>query len=258
MFQYAYGRSEALTKNTPLILDISSFTHRAANETPRTFDLNCFNIKPEKIVDEATKDSFLKKIIRKIFLPASYGFWQSEKYFKKHSDIIRADFTLRNPISDDAKVWEEKIKKAPTSIALHARRGDYVNDKKTNQYHGVCDEKYYQSAYNEIIKRIPQNELAGHEVFIFSDDIAWVKENVSLPCPIHFVSETKMPNYEEMYLMSACNHNIISNSSFSWWGAWLNQNKNKIVIAPKQWFAPSAKVSDQISKSIVPEEWIRV
>ena len=191
-------------------------------------------------------DSFMNNPKKSYFI----GFWQSEKFFKNIEKIIRKEFTLKNPLSNYANVVFEKIKSTPISASLHIRRGDYVLEPHTNAYHGVCGLDYYQKAYEELVKKIN----SPFEIFVFSDDIEWVKENLRLPGKMHFVSNPNIPDYEEMFLMSCCTHNIIANSSFSWWGAWLNPNKNKIVIAPKQWFANK----NEDAKDIVPESWIKI
>ena len=130
----------------------------------------------------------------------------------------------------------EKIAQPKKSVALHVRRGDYVTNKSTNSFHGTCTVEYYQKAVDELTKRIGSISL-----FMFSDDIEWVRQNLKFPIPTTYVEHADMPDYERMILMSHCEHNIIANSSFSWWGAWLNQNPEKIVIAPERWFNGNEK-----------------
>ena len=117
------------------------------------------------------------------------------------------------------------------------RRGDYLNYP---HIHPVCDVSYYQKGL-ENIKDI-QN------ILVFSDDISWCKNNLNFPYPTHYIEETDVT---ELWLMSLCKHNIIANSTFSWWGAWLNNNKDKVVVGPTKWFGPSLQHED--TSDILPE-----
>ena len=129
------------------------------------------------------------------------------------------------------------------------RRGDYVSNKKTNSMHGVCSLDYYRNAIKTILKRV-ENPV----FFVFSDDIAWVKNNLVIDAPNVFIDHNScMESYNDMRLMSLCQHHIIANSSFSWWGAWLGTNSNKIVIAPKQWFAHTKSTDD-----LIPVAWLKL
>ncbi len=136
------------------------------------------------------------------------------------------------------------------SVSLHIRRGDYVSNKVTNQVHGVCDLNYYSHAISYIAERISNTHL-----FVFSDDPEWAKGNLKTEIPTFFVDNNRADkDYEDLKLMRQCKHNIIANSSFSWWGAWLNQNAGKIVIAPKKWFNDKSINT----KDLIPEKWIRL
>jgi hypothetical protein len=128
------------------------------------------------------------------------------------------------------------------------RRGDYINDAKTKRYHGICDENYYVKALEYVMLKTGK----GIRIFIFSDDINWVRDNMHLSYPIIYVSSPRIMDHEEMILMSLCEHHIIANSSFSWWGAWLGQNRDKIVVAPTQW--TSSKTSTELD--VLPAGWI--
>ena len=128
------------------------------------------------------------------------------------------------------------------TVSLHIRRGDYVN---LSDHHLLLDISYYKNAVN-MFKNI-------EKVVVFSDDIEWCKENLDIKNTEFIENETDIV---DLYLMSQCTHNIIANSSFSWWGAWLNKNDNKKVIAPKKWFGP--KRNDLNDKDIIPETWIRI
>ena len=178
------------------------------------------------------------------------GYWQSEKYFKENKDAIRKEFSLKSPLSPKAQEASAKIARAKCSVSLHVRRGDYVSDAKTNQHHGTCGPGYYAQALEYIASKAGKDIAA----FMFSDDIEWVKKNMLLPYSAIYVSSPEIPDYEELILMSQCRHHIIANSSFSWWGAWLDPRADKIIVAPKQW----VQVGNSKMKDVVPEGWVRI
>lgn len=280
LFQYALGRHLSILSEAELIFD----TH-ALSDDIRTYALGPFSIHG-RISDSLKKDmrglglpntenmTIIGKIIRKSFrlfeshkklcerkfITESHfqfdptmleirhscylsGFWQSEKYFKTIEDILRKDLVLKESLSSASESLAARMRSAH-SISLHVRRGDYL----ANKTQGPCSRDYYERAVARIAERVPNPEF-----FIFSDDIAWAKDALSIGFPVTFVSGAGIPDYEEMVLMSTCAHHIIANSSFSWWGAWLNQNPNKIVIAPKQWF----RAGNERTINLIPEGWIR-
>jgi hypothetical protein len=133
------------------------------------------------------------------------------------------------------------------AVSIHVRRGDYVDSKKSLQFHGLCDISYYQRCIELIEKKIREPSF-----FVFSDDISWAKDNIRINHPIIFVDHnTAKTAHEDLRLMTHCEHHIISNSSFSWWGAWLCQNPGKIVVAPQQWF----KSAIHDTKDLIPRGW---
>lgn len=168
------------------------------------------------------------------------GFFQSEKYFKHNREAIlrMLDFSFYD------KHVEEKYGFIQTKkcTSIHVRRGDYVN---LPNHHPTQMIEYYLNSIN-ILKDTTEHFL------IFSDDITWCKANLKLENAIYIDDEK---DYIELYLMSLCDNNIIANSSFSWWGAWLNKNTNKKVIAPKQWFGALINENDN---DIIPEDWIKI
>ena len=136
------------------------------------------------------------------------------------------------------------------SVCIHIRRGDYVEDIITNQFHGVCNLDYYYRSIEYIASKIKNPYF-----FVFSDDPLWVKQNLILKYPCDYIDQNfGKKDYEDMRVISKCKHNIIANSSFSWWGAWLNINPNKIVIAPKNWFKSKAINT----KDLIPESWFKI
>lgn len=250
MFQYAYGRAKSLRRNTPLKLDLSDLLFPLTlrnKETPRSYKLGHFNIQAEVIIP--TKRPFLRQMVRKIyekFVRKERNF-QNEHYFKACESIIREDFDLKEALSEKASFMYQQIATSINPVSIHVRRGDYVTDIATALHHGALPISYYKGAVEEIYRYTAEPTFV-----VFSDDIEWAKSNLPLPQTIIFVSDNTIQDYEELKLMSACEHHIIANSSFSWWGAWLNPKNNKTVIAPKQWFT---RASFNAS-SIVPKEWI--
>lgn len=261
MFQYAVGRSIACKNDTDLKLDVSSFDSYKL----RSYRLNCFNI----VQDFATKDeienlradsphpvwtligkmcqnlvprynqSFIKeqnsdfdsnilKVTGNAYLD---GYWQSEKYFKDFSDVIRSDFTFKQKPDVVSESVLSQIRDT-NSVCLHIRRGDYISNPKTLAIHGVLGIDYYEAAL-----MLMEEKLNGPEIFVFSDDIQWARNNLKIDLPLHFISHnTADKDYEDLRLMCNCKHHIIANSSFSWWGAWLGGGSRQLVIAPKKWY----------------------
>lgn len=171
------------------------------------------------------------------------GNWQSEKYFKNFSNEVRAMFQVRKGLSEQGGKYASEISRCARSIAIHVRRGDYLLPHKI-AHHGVLSKSYYDTALKTIIDKVGQPVT----LFVFSDDTEWCASNM----PGTIVKGTD--RYDDLQLISLCSHGIIANSSFSWWGEWLNKNPNKIVVAPKQWFVNSAIDT----RDLIPERWIRL
>jgi hypothetical protein len=255
MFQYAFGRSLAVQKKTNLLLDISNFDR----DTKRSFLLHQYNIKAEafkpNLINKITRKLKLTKIIGETtYKPENIkenvlydGYWQNEIYFKNLRPLLLNELSLKTETSSETKSWLSKIKKCE-SVSVHVRRGDYMEEKHKKLF-GVLEKDYYVNAINRMKKVI-----ANPSFFLFSDDVNWCKENLSDITRLYYVSGNKIKITEELFLMSECNHNIIANSSFSWWGAWLNQSPNKIVITPKNWFVDKTKEPT----NIVPSEWEQI
>ena len=170
----------------------------------------------------------IKHVPRECFL---FGYWQSEKYFKKYASAIRTDFTFTSPWSDMNAELSEQIARV-NAVSLHIRRGDYLSNAVNRIKHGVCPANYYKEAVRYIAERVE----APHW-FVFSDDMDWVRTNLKIDRSCCHAARNSGPeSYNDMRLMSLCRHHIIANSSFGWWGAWLNPDTEKIVVAPKRWF----------------------
>jgi len=279
MFQYAMARRLAILKETDLKFDISCFKHYE----DRKYDLGCFNIAEDFASDKEIyrlKGPEGKRIPRKIFKiinrikpyhKRSYimerhyyfdpdilkisnnvyleGYWQSEKYFKEIENIIRSEFKIKHKPDPVNKELGSLIL-GLQSVSIHIRRGDYIADPDVNKVHGICPLEYYNAAIDKISKVIKDPHF-----FIFSDDPEWAENNLKIDYPTTLVKGNSGDrDYEDMRLMSFCRHNIIANSSFSWWSAWLGENPDKIVIAPKKWF------NDQRINTgdLVPGSWYRI
>lgn len=268
LFQYSFGRFLMIKNNEKVKFE---FCTPDRNDTQREYKLDNFNTKIEIASPEEIKSvkrqgvfsQFIKKVRNKIskqynigYNPAfektkeKYleGFWQSHKYLEPIQNVLFREITLKKPIEDKYKELLNKIVNS-NSISIHIRRGDYVNDLKTKVTHYAFGLEYYEKAIKTIDSKIQDPSF-----FIFSDDIMWVKDNLEINFPTIFVSSPDIKDFEELALMSKCKHNIIANSSFSFWGAWLNQNPNKIVIAPEKW----NNIYQEEYKDLLPEEWIKI
>ena len=271
LFQYSLGRKLSIKNSDVFKLDLSDFT----KDNPRSYSLGEFNIIENFASDEdinKIKKSGVWKLVDKLKpyckrstikykgydfdpnilkLSGNFyldGYWQSEKYFQNIENMIRKEITLKKSLSSKYTELIDKIKNSD-SVSVHIRRGDYLSDKISKIY-AMCPIEYYYKAIEKITGHYPNPHF-----FIFSDDINWVKQNLNIPYPKIFVSgENEIKNYEELILMSLCKHNIIANSSFSWWGAWLNKNTDKIVISPDKWF--NDKIGN--AKDLIPKNWIKL
>ena len=177
-----------------------------------------------------------------------HGYWQSERYFGGQSDLIRQEFRFRNELDSVNAAIVREMRSAP-SASVHIRRGDYLN-VKASAVHGLCSEQYYHAAIALLKSRIPDIRL-----FVFSDDVDWVRQVLLPRYPEMVIVDHNRDeqSFNDMRLMSQCAHHIIANSSFSWWGAWLNPDPNKLVVAPTNWFANGTNSTD-----LIPDAWIRL
>ena len=175
------------------------------------------------------------------------GYWQSEKYFIDVADTIRQDFSLKSDYTLDRLGVHEKIQSSKGAVSVHVRRGDYVSNPRANATHGTCEPDWYEAAMAQMTERLQEPDF-----FIFSDDIAWSRENLpSYPSMTFVQPQNDGKDVQDIHLMASCRAHITANSSFSWWGAWLNPRSDKHVIAPAQWF----KARDLDARDVVPESW---
>lgn len=159
------------------------------------------------------------------------GCFQTEKYFKDIESKVREAYRFKDlKLSEEFQNLADEMKNHPASVSVHIRRGDYLAARYKALYEGICDELYYQEAIARIKKTYPDAKF-----YLFSNDPEWVKEHFRGDEFTVVEGTTEDTGYIDLYLMSRCRHNIIANSSFSWWGAWLNENPDKLVIAPEKW-----------------------
>lgn len=168
-----------------------------------------------------------------------HGYFQTEKYFKHIESKVRSEFTFKPDIVNTVNDYL-KNKQSYETVSIHVRRGDYVH----LSHHGTCDLKYYTNALSYFTDK-------SYNFIVVSDDIDWAKSTFS-GSDNFFVSESRN-QFVDMCIMTQCNHNIIANSTFSWWGAWLNTNPNKKVISPSRWFGPNVPLD---TKDLYVPDWI--
>lgn len=291
MFQYALGRRMAVENNQRLKLDLNWFK----TQEKRQFELNHFNIVADVASEKDLAKFFSKKkneqfaSLLKRFLSFSFrkneiykekepgkfdleavgsvkdryfdGYWQSERYFKPIEQIIRDEFALKNQLPNNEEEEINEIESSLAPVSIHIRRDDFVKTEVNYYKYHVCTSDYYQKAFAYLTKRIN----VEMKLFVFSDDPDWCRVNLSFPCQISIISRANCNTAtNDLYKMSKCKYHIIANSSYSWWGAWLSTYPEKIIIAPKNWLAPTPSILDFNSRNfypmpdITPEKWIRV
>ncbi len=269
LFQYALGRRLSLDHNVGLIIDVSAFR----NDPLRSYRLGNFCLPRHAIKDG--RPSFLEGLLptairrRVLSSPDRYierhyefdenvlniskgivaGYWQTEKYFKSIRQTLLNEILPASPLTKSSAYWSGVISDIE-AVSVHVRRGDYASDSKTQSYHGLVDLDWYAKAIMDM-----QERVGSPHFFFFSDDLDWVRMNFPAHPNFHFVdSAPDGLEHEDMFLMSLCKHHILANSSFSWWGAWLNRRDDKIVIAPNRWFANTSINT----KDLLPSEWVQL
>lgn len=277
IFQYAFYRA-LRAKDADTKMDISDFNYRNHHNG---YELeSIFNICPDYATRkecDALADlskSLLSDIRRKIFrihlkcqgqvlseaaIGCQYhaqlfnnknsyfvGFWQTEKYFKSIEQQLREELVFKNALDNENQKIAHLIADC-NAVSLHVRRGDYVKARRVDTFGSVCSLDYYNKAVEHI-----QSRIDNPRFFVFSDDMLWVKENIKLNNAVYVDINRGKNSFKDMHLMSLCKHNIIANSSFSWWGAWLNANESKIVVAPSVW------VRCHEMPDVVPDSWLQI
>lgn len=175
------------------------------------------------------------------------GLWQSYKYFKDAEVQVKEKFSFNINLLSKKTIDLSKQIDNCNSVSIHIRRDDYMNEIYLKGLGSVCDEKYYKNAIQYILDNVKNPRF-----YIFTDDHKWVADNFNVDSATYVKFNSNEDSWQDMYLMSKCKHNIIANSTFSWWGAYLNNFKNKIIVAPKRWWSTLEK------DDVIPVEWIRL
>ncbi|MBA6224525.1 alpha-1,2-fucosyltransferase [Colwellia sp. MB02u-18] len=274
LFQYAFYYSLKTKFNEVIKLDIlrfDSYELHNGYELEKVFSINeNYCTLQEKNYISSGDAGLFRKIQRKLglsnnhelieqkneeykFIPrllgnvheATYyrGYWQSYKYFEHLESEIKSKLIFP-PITEKKNLLLINTMENLNSVSIHIRRGDYINHP---EFGGICGIKYYRSAIEKI-----ENNIISPFYVIFSNDIEWCKENLKLTNAVYVDWNENEKSFRDLQLMSLCKHNIIANSSFSWWGAWLNNNSNKVVITPEQW------MKSKVCNDLIPDDWLKV
>lgn len=270
LFQYAAARSLAYDLQVELVLDTSFFLKpRIRNYKLGAYNINARKISPIELiaikkqkflwmpkyfllrlpvlqVDENTLADGMNQEFSTLYMR---GYWQNEKYFKKFRSEIMRELSLKQEPPSKIKAMAKKMSEEQ-SVSIHIRRGDYLSDPIVNNIFGVLTMDYYKKAIDFM-----RDQVNNSAFYVFSDDIDWARQFFLPEIEKNFVCvEGNNRDIYELWLMTHCRHNIIANSSFSWWGAWAGNFPEKVVIAPEQWTnLPMKELSN-----IVPSHWIRV
>jgi Glycosyl transferase family 11 len=284
LFQYAAGRALAEHHGVALKLDLYTYTRHKY----RTFELGNFNIDcieaTRQEVHQYTGSNPIGRFFNKrenylrspkVFAQPHYhyyedffklppdlylsGYWQSEKYFAAHRDEFLKRYVPRHPMDLKNQEYLEQIQKT-NSVGLHVRRGDYIG-QQYNQFYGGLQEDYYRKAVSLVKEKIDSPTF-----FVFSDDLGWCRKNLDLDLAVFVEGNSGVNAFKDLGLMAACQHNVIANSTFSWWGAWLNQNPDKFVVGPRQWFKKSYNEKREPvypcryynTKDLLPGDWTTI
>ncbi len=267
LFQYALGRAVALHHKLPLKLDLTIFkTYKLHRYLLDQFAIQADIATENEIINLKGRKNVLFSALRKAGLikrksyfkekRSSYfdasvfknnfvyldGYWQNELYFLDIRELLLRELSPISSMSDLGCDYLKFIKKS-NSVSVHVRRGNYLNTKNIN----VLDVDYYMKAAEYVRKNVEKPTF-----FVFSDDLEWCKNSLGFLDDCIYVDRTQT-DIDDLKLMSFCQHNIIANSSFSWWGAWLNRNLNKTVIAPKGWL-----INDPDSSNVILSDWVKL
>ena len=261
MFQYAFGIAKANRYKSELYLDTSIFDKVHTGITSRKYALDSFNIKAKFSCGYIYSNQLLHALFRRSsfvarvfkarfesvndFEPSIFnddfslyfsGYWQSYKYFKGYESVIFSDFHPINELSAFSKELLCELS-CDGSIMVHVRRGDYVSLASASSFHGVLSVDFYKKAIASCLLNIPNAHF-----YVFSDDIAWCQgaKIIDASNVTYVENDGQRDDWEDLWLMSFCRHHIIANSSFSWWSAWLADQRygcvGRHVFAPKNWF----------------------
>jgi hypothetical protein len=273
MFQYAFGFN--LAKKHRTIHRLHFISHKS--NTPRHFELNNLRISNKmatmpELNRVGIPQSKLSILFEKLRLKRSHiinedessyqlltdelpeksyiqGYWQSEKFFIDSASELRKEFSFKKKLLGKNILLASQIQQC-NAIAVHIRRGDYVTNINASKYHGTCTIEYYKKGIQLI-----QSRISNPIFYYFSDDPEWTKNNLGSNTNDCYIDWNQgEDSYIDMQLISLCKHSIIANSSFSWWGAWLNSNRSKLIVAPRKWYEDQSVDSSRI----IPQSWIKI
>lgn len=291
MFQYAAGKALAERHGVGLVLDLSGFKGDPLRSflldrlcVPEATSRSASNASAEKLPNHFARSLWRQRIDRVLgvarlpklapsadsyrephfhFDPAFealgahtslFGYFQSERYFSSIAGSLRDWFSPREPFGKAAADMLALIERSPLPVSVHVRRGDFLNPG-TAEFHGILGESHYREAFDRLNRAIGQEA----ELFVFSDDPI-AAEHVLTFVPksrlVHVCGDPDRP-WDDLALMARCRHHVIANSSFSWWGAWLNRTPDKIVLAPRAWFGPR-ELSKRNTADLYPAGWLLV
>lgn len=275
LFQYAAARRLAHARRTQLVLDLGWYERTPSSNTPRNYELVNYPI--EARGTHGAEDWWCRLhsgrlLGRLTVIPRRWrhfrergfdfdgsalhladdtyldGYWQSYCYFEDIADMIRKEATPSRA-AGPRDVAVADVIAATRSVSVHVRRGDYVTRKSASTAHGACSLDYYRKAIAKVAAVVPDPHF-----FVFSDDVEWARRNLAAPGPISFVDHNgPEAAFQDLRLMSLCKHHVIANSSFSWWGAWLNPSLEKVVVAPAAWFADG-----RATRTLIPDSWLQL
>lgn len=274
LFQYAVGRRLALANDSALVLDLDWYHRSPGNSTPRRFELfrypivarvagpldrYMFRVRASlasRGIHRSRRwtywrergqdfDPVVRSLTGSVYLD---GYWQCPDYFNDVAALLRREMSPKvAPAARDDEVRRQID--STNAISVHVRRGDYAANVHAASHHGTCSVAYYRSAIERLASVVDRPHF-----FVFSDEVDWAKTELSFPGPVTFVDHNGPESaFQDLRLMSLCQHHIIANSSFSWWGAWLNPYSSKRVIAPRQWYADG-----RATPALTPAEWTRL
>ena len=269
MFQYAAGRALALRTGASLALDVRPLLRHGQ----RSYGLGDFQLSPGLellAVGSPLRVGRLRRLFRRLtggeqtFREAGFayderirsaaapirleGYFQSERYFADAAEALRTDLTPRLELLSAIDILGERLLPPGPTLSLHVRRGDYANPA-TMAVHGLMAPEYYERALRAVTERVGQVTVC-----VFTDEPAWVRANLRLPGETRYVSEHTQTALQDLVLMSRCTHHVTANSSFSWWGAWLNPRPDKVVVTPQHWFQPAAGLD---TRDLRPAGWVK-
>lgn len=266
MYQYAIGRGLEEKNNNMMLLDTSFLENRTPGfvNVFRDYELNLFPKLKEKLVDATNVDHqghiqvihephfHYSNVLMESTLPPDHnylliGHWQTPKYFEDISDSIREEFSFPDILEPKTLKLQEEILSC-NSVMINVRRSDYLTD---NLFEDLGMD-YFNKCIDEISKKVDNAYF-----YVFSDDIEWCKENFKTWQDRFFIVDKSYAGHkyiDYLHLMSCCKHDIIPNSTFAWWAAWLNKNEDKIVMYPSKWFTDPSKDP----KDMFPEDWIKI